>query len=84
MIIRENDLTNEYYAWNRNGKNPKLELVRQNYVFCRNEKEMILSKTEYAEENSFCEVKRSLIFCRLFVGDRYLKRNVLATSKRCW
>ena len=59
MIIRENAETNEHFTWNRNEKDPKLELVRQNYVFCRNEKEMILSKTEHAEENLFCEVKRS-------------------------
>ena len=59
MIIRENAETNEHFAWNRNGEHPKLELIRQNYVFCRNEKGMMLSATEHAEENSFCQVKRS-------------------------
>ena len=63
MKIIENFETNEFYIWKRNGKHSKLELVRRNYVFCRNEKNMLLSPTEHAEVNSFCEVKRSLIFC---------------------
>ena len=68
MKIIENFETNEFYVWNRNGKHSKLELVRQNYVFCRNEKNMLLSPTEHAEVNSFCEVKRSLIFCPMIHG----------------
>ena len=69
MKIIENSETNEFYIWKRNGKHSKLELVRRNYVFCRNEKNMLLSPTEHPEVNSFCEVKRSLMFCPMICPD---------------
>ena len=61
MEIKENFEINEFYVWKRDEEHPKLELVRQNYVFCRNETNMLLSPTEHAEVNTFCKVKRSNI-----------------------
>ena len=52
MYLIENAETNEVYA----RKGTKLQLQRGNHVFCRNEKGMLLSKTEHLEQNSFCEV----------------------------
>ena len=52
MYLIENAETNEFYA----RKGTKLQPQRENYVFCRNEKGVLLSKTEHSEQNSFCEV----------------------------
>ena len=66
MDILENEYFNEVYVRKRVGS--KLELLRQNYVFCRNEEQMLLSQIEYTEENSFCKVNGSMIlrFHRLY------------------
>ena len=53
MKILENTFMDTIYV--RKNNDSKLELLRENYVFCRDEKEMILSHKQYPEENSFCQ-----------------------------
>ena len=53
MKILENTFMDTIYV--RKTNDSKLELLRENYVFCRNEKEMLLSRMQYPEENSFCQ-----------------------------
>ena len=60
MKILENIFLNTRYV--RKDNDSKLELLRQNYVFCRNEKEMLLSGKEYPEENTFCQANGSKIY----------------------
>ena len=60
MKILENSFMDTIYVRKTNDSN--LQLLRKNYVFCRNENEMLLSNKEYPEENSFCQAYGSMIY----------------------
>ena len=60
MKILENTFMDTIYV--RKTNDSKLQLLRENYVFCRNENEMLLSHKEYPEENYFCQAYGSMIY----------------------